>query len=359
MKKVMLMTLGVGLVLVVVGSFISLKQESNPVATQEQNVTAADQVVSQSNTASKEIPIPDLAIIQRPKETPNADDYVREMIARIKQEFANTIHLVAVQVSLKEFRDDLIRGYPQQGASMFEQILRAAFPELADQILAAIALMDSYDQWLLDAMLDLNQMDLLAQQNALWDKRYELFGDDAKTIWTEELSAEEEREHSVKSTVAMLDQAYDMPIDERLYLLQNAFNENYSQSMSELILDTTSVMTQVFFRFDSVQRELRELPDEERQLQIDEIRRKIGYSEEQIASMAEQDQKKEARWRNGYAYMEARQALEAEALPAEQFSQRLADLRTDHFGDEAYTIGKEEEELGFFRYERPRVYGWN
>ena len=327
-----------------------------------ENVTTA-QLSTKETPRKKEasagdtIVIPDLSTIQR--EQPEAESYVQQMIQLIKREFGDSIENVAVQVGLKEFRDDLIRSYPGQGAQMFEQIIRAAFPELAEQIFALIEKMGAYEDWLLATMPELNQLDLMAQQNMLWEKRLALFGEDAKAIWQREMSPEEERNESVRQTVAMLNSADDIPMEERLYLLQNAFDENYAQSMSELVYDTSSVMTQVFFRFDSVQRELAGMAPEERQSTINDIRRKIGYSEKQIEFMTDQDQKKEARWQNGYAYMEERQALEQQALSQDEMQGQVAQLREKYFGSEAYTIGKEEDELGFFRYQRPRVYGWN
>lgn len=309
------------------------------------------------NADGSAVVIPDLRTQKR--QAPEPDHYIREMVALIKKEFGQRISAVHVQVGLKAFRDDLIRTYPGQGAAMFEQIIRAAFPELADQILSVIALMDSYEEWLLTVMPDLNEMDLMAQQEMLWEKRLALFGEDAKDIWQRELSPQEERNESVRKTVAMLDTAYDIPIDERLYLLQNTFDENYSQSMSELVYDTSSVLTQVFFRFDSVQKDLAAMNPDQRQETINGIRRQIGYSEQDIELMAEQDQKKEARWQNGYAYMEARRALSEQNLPDQELQAQVAQLREEYFGPEAYTIGKEEDDLGFFRYERPRVYGWN
>jgi len=307
--------------------------------------------------AKQPVAIPDLDLV-RQANAPTGDAYIEEMIMRIKAEFGDTIANARSQVSLKEFRDDLIRNFPD-GTDMFERIVRGAFPDYADEILAIIATMEAYESWLLTVMTDLNHMDLMAQQGMLWDKRIDMFGDKAQEIWDQELSAEDERNAAVMHTVNMLDSAHDLPIDERLLLLQQAFEQGYGQSMEGLIYDTTGVMSQVFFRFESVQQDLRELSNEERQEKINDIRRQIGYDESQIAKMADADQKKEERWSNGYAYMEERNALIAEAKDDAMLMDRVISLRQKYFGNEARTIGKEEDELGFFRYERPRVYGWN
>lgn len=313
-----------------------------------------------SGSQTEEVYIPDLATVQSMPKISDLDRYVQEMSVRMRAEFAETIHLIATQVKLKGFLDDLLRTHPDDAEALFERIVRLAFPDLAEEIFSAIALMDDYESWLLSQMIDLNQMDLKTQQETLWAKRYDVFGEAAKAIWQQELSPEEEREQALQNTVAMLDRAYDMTMEERLYLLQNAFDTSYSATMSDLVLDTTGVMTQVFFRFDSVQKDLSQLAAPERQARINDIRRQLGYDEALIESMTEQDRVREVRWQNGYAYMEARDALTAQqGLSESDLEQGLAQLRKDFFGREAYTIAKEEEELGFFRYQRPRIYGWN
>jgi len=283
---------------------------------------------------------------------------VQELVMRLQSEFAERIQNVAFQVGLKDMRDDLIRTYPQEGAALFEEILRKAFPELADTILANIAKMDQYDEWLLDNMLNLNEMNILEQQGVLWAKRREFFGSDAEQIWQEEISAEEERKASVRKTVAMLDTAYDKTLDERLFLLQSAFDESFSATFQGSVLDTKSVMSQVYFGFDSVQKDLRAMPDELRQEKINEVRKRIGFSETQIEEMAERDTQMEQRWQNGYAYMDERRALESQ-YSGDELEAQLDNLREKHFKDEATTIKREEQDLGFFRYTRPRLYGRN
>ena len=313
---------------------------------------------SKGRVVKPQVVVPDLELV-RQANAATGEDYIEEMIARMRAEFGDTIANARSQVALKEFRDDLVRNFPGEGESMFEKIVRGAFPDYADDIFKIIQTMESYEAWLLSVMSDLNELDLMAQQAMLWDKRVEMFGDKAQEIWDQELSAEEERNVAVMHTVNMLNSAHDLPMEERLFLLQQAFEEGYGQSVEGMIYDTTGVMSQVFFRFDSVQQDLKGLPNEERQERINDIRRQIGYDETQIASMAEIDQKKESRWTNGYAYMEERNALLAEKEGDAMLMDKVSALREKYFGNEAYTIGKEEDDLGFFRYERPRVYGWN
>ena len=102
-----------------------------------------------------------------------------------------------------------------------------------------------------------------------------------------------------------------------------------------------------------------EMTAEQRQEKINDIRRNIGFDEQVVQELAERDLTREARWQNGYAYMEARGVLEARygqnAVPENE----LDLLREQYFRHEAPTIKKEETDIGFYRYNRPRVYGRN
>lgn len=62
-------------------------------------------------------------------------------------------------------------------------------------------------------------------------------------------------------------------------------------------------------------------------------------------------------WENGKAYMTERQAL-AQQYTGDQLKQELDSLRRQYFESSARTIELEESD-GFFRFNRPRVYGRN
>ncbi len=324
-------------------------------------------IVSPHSSDSVTLPDPEMLAARRDAKAPavpqappitEAEQLVNELTRRLQTEFAERIHDIAFQVSLKDMRDGLLTQFPMQGEQLFARIIHAAFPSLAEEILRNIALMDHYDAWLLDNMVALNDMDLLSQQGEIWAKRRALFGADAERIWSDELSAQAERKAAVQRTVQLLNTAYDTTMNERIFVLKTAFEEGLAGSPQEAVLDTKGVMAQVFFGFDSVQRELESLAPQARQTQINTIRRQMGFDETSVAQLAEQDQQREARWQNGYAYMAERRELEARA-GGQPSASELDALREKYFAHEAVTIKREEEDLGFFRYTRPRVYGRN
>ncbi|MDX1451786.1 MAG: hypothetical protein R3183_04445 [Oleiphilaceae bacterium] len=331
---------------------------SSDLASQQRADTPATTVVVPPPEVVMPVPAQTRRAMPAAPENTEQEQLVSQLVHRLQSEFAARIHDVAFQVSLKDMRDGLLVEFPQTGFALFEQIIRQAFPELADTILANIALMDRYDDWLLDNVVALNDMDLLSQQGALWEKRRELFGADADRIWREELNAKAERQAAVQRSVQLLNTSYDTDMYERAFLLKSAFEEGLAGTPQEAVLDSKGVMAQVFFGFDAVQKELEAMPPEARQEEINTIRRHLGFDEQSIAELAAEDAIKNKRWENGKAYMAAREQLMAQ-YNGQAPEKALDELRTKFFGNEAFTIKREEEDLGFFRYTRPRVYGRN
>ena len=91
--------------------------------------------------------------------------------------------------------------------------------------------------------------------------------------------------------------------------------------------------------------------------ELHRIRRAMGYTEEEIARMEERDAQREARWQTGLAYMEERARI-ARTFEGRGLDEELRHLRERTFAHEAKTIELEEEQ-GFYRFERPRIYGRN
>jgi hypothetical protein len=84
----------------------------------------------------------------------------------------------------------------------------------------------------------------------------------------------------------------------------------------------------------------------------------MGFSEESVKEMEKVDADNNQRWDVGLKYMEERKQVVSQ-FQEEQQKEKLKALREKYFGDEAQTIQLEEENDGFFRFERPRYYGRN
>ena len=292
----------------------------------------------------------------------SGDDFYSRLVAgkidELRGRYGLTIERIAVQVKLKTLRDDLLYRYPEMGLPLFMDVILGAFPEFVDRILNAISTMDAYEEWLVDNRLTLESMDFLQRKGAIWKKREELFGESAHEIWSDEIVSEAARDIAMAEAVEQLDTAYQTTMDERVYQFKAAYEENYGGTLQELIFRSKNALAGVFFSLDSVQKSLGSMQAEQRQSEINRICRDLGFDESQIAKYAARDQAKEKRWENGYAYMNERKQIEKK-FSGDELQRRLDQLREQYFKEESGTIKREEEGLGFFRYQRPRVFGRN
>ena len=280
-----------------------------------------------------------------------------ESLAReLKAEFEAQIDDVSIQARLYRIRQDVIERFPATGLDDFNTAIRRAFPDHAEAILALMTKLDRYNDWLDRETAALMDLAPLERHGTVWAKRRDLFGDDADLIWADEHNDLARKQEQVQTILAELNQAEHSTLDETLYQLNTRLKTTLGEDLIQYG-DANSVITKVFFGLDPVQDTLKALPPEQRQKEIDDIRRQMGYSEEQVAKLRERDQERNKRWDNGHAYMAERETV-ISTLSGEERRQALADLRERYFGVEAKTI-RLEEENGFFRYERPRVYGRN
>ncbi|MBN3492684.1 hypothetical protein [Vibrio neptunius] len=291
--------------------------------------------------------------IQEEQEAANITD---RLAIQLQKELGDRVNRIEIQVGLRDFRDYLTETYPDQSPFLFNEVIKQAFPEYADIIFEKIALMEDYEQWLLSEMKPLLTMTFEEKQIAVWAKRRELFGDDADIIWSAELAEREQRIADTQKSIELLNSAYDMEINQRLFSLKATIETNFVEHAGGKIL-SPAMMASTFFSLDSVQRDLSNMSSYQRAEQLASIRRDLGYSESQIEKAAKQDRDNELRWQIGYQYMGERQALLA-SLSGEELDSQLAQLRIDYFGEQASTLEKEEQQ-GFYRFERPRVYGRN
>ena len=296
------------------------------------------------------------AVVSEYNKTGHTQRFIVELTGKMKQEHAHDISLVLVQLSMADFQEFVIEEFPAEGRAIFQIIMRGAFPEFAEEIFALLENMNQYNDWHVDMLLTLNDMDSITRNGTLWGKRRTLFGDLAEEIWQKELDENEAKQKSVQETLAVLQVANDISMLDRLYILKDSISQQYGDEHSSMLI-SKGMVADIYFHLDSVQTDLNEMNEEDRASALAESRRQLGFSDENIQEMAESDVEKESRWKNGYEYMTARDQL-TNLYEGDELSTKLADLRVSFFEHEAPTIEKEEQ-AEFFRYKRPRLYGSN
>lgn len=281
------------------------------------------------------------------------DQLVKELI----KYYGAAISEVSTQASLYDIRKNIIGSRPD-GREFFYSILKRAFPDLADEIQMTLDKLDLYHQWLMENDAVLAQLNFEERLAALWKKRIELFGEDAKEIWIDEVMATDSRKGKMLDTLDFINEAPDMTMNERLKLYKDTLDETYKGTPEQYFLDQKPILSKIFFSIDSVQDELKQMTPEERQTAINNIRRDMGFTEKMIQDMEEIDTDNNRRWEVGLTYMEERKQV-VEQYQGEQQKEKIQELREKYFGEEASTIQAEEENDDFFRFERPRYYGRN
>ena len=279
------------------------------------------------------------------------------LVEELKKYYGDTIALKSTQAILLKVRDYIRSLYPEDGDERFYTILKRAFPELADEIIITLDKLEKYNRWLTENQIKLSEMNDLERKGSLWEKRQALFGDDAEEIWSDELFAYEERQQAMKEAIRLLDESYDTSIEEKLDVYISALTETYEGTPEAYFLENRGLLSKVFFGIDSVQKELARMQPDRRQMEINEVRREMGFTQTQIEDHEKIDAYRNQRWENGLNYMKERDALAAQ-YSGPELEEKLNTLREKFFKHEAVTIEREETD-GFFRYKRPRVYGRN
>lgn len=306
---------------------------------------------------------------QRPVPSPQKDDSINskfeqmgvsiedQLVKELKKYYGATISEKSTQASIYDVYKNFAGSRPD-GREFFYNILKRAFPDLADEIMATLDKLDLYHQWVMENDAVLSQMDETEKMAALWEKRIALFGDDAKDIWIDEVMATDARKGKMLSALDFINESQDTTMDEKLQIYKDNLEETYKGTPEQYFLDQKPILAKIFFSIDSVQNELKEMSPEQRQLAINKIRKEMGFNEKMVQDMEEIDAENNKRWDVGLKYMEERRKI-VEIYQGEQQKEQLQALREKFFQDEAQTIQAEEENDGFFRFERPRYYGRN
>jgi hypothetical protein len=251
-----------------------------------------------------------------------------------------------------EFRRYLQEHYPEDWDERLRTILEQAFPMRADRILTLFGTVDRYDEWFEENKWDLAAMQSEEIEEALWQKRQELFGEDAAGIWESE-----SRTRHIRDLTQILAEAYHVPLERKLEVFSSAVAGEYEDGTGAFAQEGRYAMALAFLSLESVQDELAQMSPDERVEGLRQIRRSIGIAEEELEEMEKLDAEREERWQDGLQYMAERDIF-AEDYEGPEREEQLRLLRVHYFGDEARII-EAEEASGFFRYRRRRVYGRN
>jgi hypothetical protein len=282
----------------------------------------------------------------------NKEEFIEAAVARLKQDFGGKTIGKARQMQLMGLRQYLRKLFPENHLSVFRRIMASVFPSQADEIVKTLDRLEAYNTWLDANKPSLSQLPHHEISKALWAKRTELFGNDAKAMF-----AEETRTEAVKDILDIIRDSYETSLNDKLELYVASVGKLSNDDGNPLINDKKLSLTRAFISLDSVQAQLSDMDETQRTESLRSIRKTMGYSEPELDAMARKDEINEGKWQMGFAYMQERNDIFHGPDDGSR-SEKLAELQNRYFGKAAKTI-QAEEASGFFRFDRPRIYGRN
>lgn len=232
--------------------------------------------------------------------------------------------------------------------SCFEETVKASFPERLEQIVQYLRNLLQYRSFLEFQSNSGNYKNKKEQEDALWQKRQELFGFDA----VEELYAGERYIKNMEQKIAKSSSGRKS-LDEKI----RSFEEEIANikasrpNPQEGETDEFIQFGEIFLSSPEVQSSLRSMSADQRNRKMREIRRSAGIPEERLNQLEEWDRNSFSLWEKGQQYLKEAGALKEKSdLSQEEYSQELKKLKESYFGKETADEIEEEEKRGISRF---------
>jgi len=270
-----------------------------------------------------------------------------------RERYNETIADIKTQISfIEELVAYLSKKYPDDWPERIAAFIQEVFPDYAEEILIRLNKLQAYNTWLADNNTWIMSMSRKERNRILWEKREEIFGSDAMDIWVSDL-----RNDRIHDAIDLISTSRDTVLEEKLDIYLDTIYEIYGDNTGRFLDERGFELVSAFLEIDAVQDDLRRMGPQERGQGIYDIREAIGIDEGAIKRLEALDVVRDKRWETGAQYMLAREEIVLICEGLEQ-KQRIDELRKQYFGSKAETI-KAEEDSGFFRFARKRIYGMN
>ena len=242
------------------------------------------------------------------------------------------------------------KEFPLSWESELIKLFHLVFPDYADALTAKLYAHIEYIAWV-DALKNNltfeNQDD---RRQALWDKRLELFGEDAYQIW-EAVLKQDKFDAQMKSLAQSTD-SFDSKKEEYIKSMKTVFGENILQAGHK-----TQIINH-FLTLDNVQSDLRNMPAEQRRAQLHNYRQSMGLDDAALVRWNTLDKQRDTLRDTGNNYMQQREQL-ANQHEGEALAKKVELLRIDLFGEVESKVISNEETSGYYRFNTPQKFGFN
>lgn len=281
------------------------------------------------------------------------DPRLAQIAEAIRTKYGDRIHLPDWQIKVLNNLLNLLQTlYPDTWQDAIYTVLKLAFPELADQLMARLQDWLDYQQWIAAVFDVMTFANADERRQTLWSKRRSLFGDDADIIWANEL-----RQQAFDNALAEINQfqgSFDDKSDQYVQLVRDTFGET---AFGDNGHNTTQLM-QTFVGLESVQTELRDASPEDQDALLMAFRQDMGLSEAAVGRWQQLDAERRDHRENGDLYQQQREQILA-STPEEDQQDALWQLQVELFGEAEAKFIQNEEASGVYRFETEQVIGLN
>lgn len=282
------------------------------------------------------------------------DQELEGLATFMRERFGAKLKEPYIQVKMLE---DLMRffqkRYPDRWQEELLAFLKKTFPEMYDELAATLRNRVDYEKWVRDNDSYLRGLTDQQRRTAMWDARNRLFGkENAERIWASEL-----KNQALSDSLAAIDAKQDANVTQKLSTYKQRLQEIYGEQTEAYLERHRQETMNRFLDLPSVQKDLTAMAPQERSQNLRNIRKELGLDEEALKRWDDLDKTRDSRWDAGAKYMAEREAL-SKQLSGPALETKLQELRARYFGTEAEIIAQEEDG-GFFRFERPRQWGRN
>jgi hypothetical protein len=268
----------------------------------------------------------------------------------LKKEFGDQIEHPYIQLRmLGRLVEMLKEQYGDDWEPRLRELLAQAFPDLVDVLMKRYEDSKVFSEWH-TATAQAPYRDATERRRAEWNKRLEVFGEDAKKIWEDDY-----RQYRMETSLADIDgsgEALDARVDAYVSTIKDVYGADFANTMDPVSRQSG------FLELGSTQRDLAAMSAADRAAALKDIREAVGLDPQAIDRLAELDAQRDAERARGEAYMQARETLLMQ-YQGEDLQGQIDALRSKTFSSEEAGIIQGEEDAGYFRFGQPRIIGGN
>ncbi|MDO9176724.1 MAG: hypothetical protein Q7U16_00155 [Agitococcus sp.] len=246
----------------------------------------------------------------------------------------------------------LMEKYPYDWLSRLKAMLKLLFPADYDKLLASLEAIESYNAWMSENKNSRVFNSKEERLRATWDKRLQLFGEDAKVIWQAQLQQEK-----VDAVLQQLDSP-SLPLAAKIDRYVQTLVDVYGKSAIDPDKSHPVQQMEGLLTLNSVQEQLHSLPPERRKEELHHLRSAMGLDTEAVKRWDELDAERAQRATAGVSYMQERTAL-AKQYEGDALQLQIQALQNRKFGAEEAQYIRNEEETDFYRYQERQQIGIN